>query len=100
MRRLHDLVHLLRIDSNRFSWCETPQNKIDVVRSLHRGGRKLDAASDFMAQIARDVPADQRADGLADRAVVDRAFYISKLGIESLRIPDREQQGFRSRQRD
>jgi hypothetical protein len=39
--------------------------------SFHGGRRELDAATDLIAEIARDVPADQRADRLAYGAVVD-----------------------------
>src|SRR6267154_108361 len=66
------------------------------MRRFHSSGRKLDAPTDLVAQVACDMPAHQCADGLADRSVVDRAFHISKFGIETLRISNRKQQGLRS----
>src|SRR3984893_12973707 len=38
------------------------------------------------------MPAHQRTDWLADGAFVDRALYIGELGIEALRISNREPQ--------
>ena len=92
------LFTMLRIDAHRLSRRKAPEHEIDIVRRFHRGRRELDAPADFVAQVARDVPAHQRADGLADRAVIDRALHVREFGIEALRISDREQQGFRPRQ--
>ena len=59
---------------------------------FHGRGGELDAAADLLAEIAGDMPADQGADGFADGAVFDGAFDVGELGIETLRIPDGEQQ--------
>ena len=67
-----------------------PTNSIQVVRGFHCGRRKLDAAADLLAQIARDVPAHQRAHRPTDRPVTDRFSDVGELGIEPLRIADGE----------
>src|SRR5262245_50540970 len=64
--RLHDLGGLLRVDADRLAWCKTPEHEIDVVGRFHRGWRKLYAPADLLSEIAGDVTAHQRADGLAD----------------------------------
>ena len=97
VRRIHDLVHQLRVNAHRFSRLKAPQHKINIVRRFHCGGRKLDAPADFISQVARDVPAHKRARRFADCAVVDRPFYIREFRIEPLRIPDGEEQRFRPR---
>src|SRR5205823_12327237 len=67
-----------------------PQHEIEIVRGLHRGGREPDAAADLLAQITGNVPAHQRTHRSSDRAVADRLAHIRELGIEPLRIADRE----------
>ena len=97
---LHNFVDELRVDPHRLSRLEAPEHKVDVVRRFHGGRRKLDAAADLVAEVARDVPAHERAHRLADRAVGDRALHVCEFRIETLGISDGEEQGFRSRELD
>ena len=57
---------------------------------FHRGGRKFDATADFLTQAARNVPAHQSADRLADGPVTDAFFDVSVFRVEPLRIADGE----------
>src|SRR4029077_14519190 len=86
--RLHDFADFLRVNTDRFARGKAPKDEIDVVRCFHSRGRKLDAAANFLSEIARNVPAHQRTDGLANGAVIYRTLHISKFRIEALRIPD------------
>ena len=80
----------LRVDAHGLRGLQAPQDKIEVVRRFHRGGRKLGAAADLLAEAAGDVAAHQRAHRTAERAVLDAALDVGVLGIEALRITDRE----------
>src|SRR5207302_7514365 len=89
---LHDFAYFLCVNANWLPGRKAPKHEIDVVRSLHRCGRELDAPPNFLSQIPGDVPADKCAYGLTDRTIIDRSFYVSELRIKSLGIPNREQQ--------
>src|SRR5262249_49763296 len=67
---------------------------------FHGWGGQLDAAADLVAQPAGDVAADQRADRLADGAVLDRALDVGELRIEPLGVADGEEEALRSREGD
>jgi len=62
------------------------------MSGFHRGRRELHASADLLAEVARDVAAYQRGDGLADGAVLERPLHIGELGVEALRIADGEEQ--------
>src|SRR5208282_553375 len=62
----------LRVHAYRTSRLEAPQHEIEIVRPLHCGGRELDAATDLIAETARDVAADKHADRPPKLAVVER----------------------------
>src|SRR5260370_557782 len=89
-RFAHRAVVHLRINAHRLCRLETPTAEVKIVRRFHGGWRKLDAATDFLPEAARNMSAHQNADGLADRTVADALFDVSELRIEPLRIADRE----------
>src|ERR1700730_13928363 len=98
VRRLPDFANFLSVHTDGFSRCKTPEHKVDVVGCFHSGRGELYAASDFVSEITRDVPAHQRSYGLADHSLVDRPFDISELRIKTLRISDGKQQSLGPRQ--
>ena len=87
-------MNFLRVDADGLARGKAPQDKIDIVRGFHGGRRQLYAPADFLAEIASDVAADQRAARLADGAVVDRALHVGEFRIEALRIADGEDSFF------
>ena len=57
---------------------------------FHGGRGQFAAPGDLLAETARDVAAHERADRPADRALGDRLLDECMLGIEALRVADRE----------
>ncbi len=60
------------------------------MRRLHRGRRQLDTTTDLVAEATRNVPAHERADGIADCLIDEALLRISKFRVETLGITDRE----------
>jgi hypothetical protein len=67
-----------------------PEDEIDVVGRFHDGRRQVDASSDLVAERAGEMSAHQRRHRPSQRAVRKAFLHVRELGIEPLRVADRE----------
>ena len=88
--RLHVTVSALAINADRLRRLEQPEHEIEIVRQFHHHRRQPDPAGDFLAEIAREMPAHQHGNDIAERAVGNLLFGKSDFRIEALRIADGE----------
>ena len=100
VERLHIAVGALRIDAHRLGGLEQPEHEIEIVGGFHHHRRQLHALGDLGAEPAVDVAADHHRHHLAERAVGDLLLGEGELGVEALRIADRELEAAAPRQRD